>query len=78
MGMRVGYGGFGYEGIFMLAIMLLFFFIILWALVDVLIHEFSGYNKLIWIALIIVMPFLGSAIYLIIGRKQKIAKIPQG
>ena len=49
--------------------------IILWiiALVDILRSEFSGHNdKLIWVIVVILAPFLGAILYYIIGRRNKI------
>jgi len=47
---------------------------ILWiiALVDVIKSEFSGSNKIIWLLLVVLIPLLGSILYLAIGRGQKI------
>lgn len=44
----------------------------LWSLIDILKGEFSGFNKIIWLLLVIFIPFLGMVLYLIVGRKQKI------
>ena len=47
---------------------------ILWivALVDILKSEFQGYNKLIWVVVVIFLPIIGSILYFIIGKSQKI------
>ena len=47
---------------------------ILWivALVDILKSEFQGYNKLIWVVVVIFLPIVGSILYFIIGKSQKI------
>lgn len=42
------------------------------ALVDILKGKFNGDLKLIWILVVILVPIMGSVLYLIIGRKQKI------
>lgn len=44
----------------------------LWTLVDVLKGEFSGNNQIIWVLVIIFLPFLGSIIYVARGRGQKV------
>jgi hypothetical protein len=44
----------------------------LWTLIDALRYEFSGQNKVIWILSIIFLNLLGSILYVIIGRKQRI------
>lgn len=46
------------------------FFIV--ALVDILKSEFRGYNKIVWLLLVILLPTIGVIAYFIIGRKQKI------
>jgi Phospholipase_D-nuclease N-terminal len=51
------------------------FWFLLWliALIDVLGSDFKGQNeKLIWVLVIIFIPFLGPVLYLIIGRKNRI------
>lgn len=47
---------------------------IIWliALIDCLKSEFKGNQKLIWILVIILVPFLGSILYLIMGRSDKV------
>ena len=58
--------------------LILIFFVllptILWivALVDILRSEFQGYNKLIWVVVVIFLPIVGSILYFIIGKSQKI------
>jgi len=47
---------------------------VIWALVDILKNEFTGYNKLIWVIIVIALPLLGSILYFAIGTKQKIVK----
>ena len=61
------------------AIFLLFFLFslaILWiiALVDILRSDFEGNEKLIWVLLVIFLPFLGSLLYFTIGRSRKISR----
>ncbi len=68
----LGMPGVGLFGLLILVI--LFLLIPLIALVDVLRNEFTGSNKLIWVLLIIFLPFLGAFLYLLIGSKQKIRR----
>ncbi|SNB44982.1 Phospholipase_D-nuclease N-terminal [Geobacter sp. DSM 9736] len=49
------------------------FVVWLWALVDILRHEFSGNNKLIWLLVVISLPLLGVLLYWFIGREQKVS-----
>ena len=49
---------------------LLLFYLI--PIIDILKSKFeSGVDKLIWLAAVIFVPFLGLLLYLLIGRKQK-------
>jgi uncharacterized membrane protein YczE len=50
------------------------FGIYIFVLVDILKSEFRGYNKIIWILLVLFLPALGTILYLLIGRKQKVKK----
>ncbi len=43
----------------------------IWALIDILKHDFEGYNKLIWLVLVLALPFLGVILYYFIGRGQR-------
>lgn len=44
----------------------------LMALISVLKNNFSGNDKLIWVLLIIFLPFLGALLYFLIGRGKAI------
>jgi hypothetical protein len=56
---------------FVLIISILALFLL--AAIDILKHRFvSDIEKLIWILVVIFVPILGSIIYLLIGRKQKL------
>jgi len=46
----------------------------IWALVDIIKSRFnSDTTKIIWIVVVILLPLLGSILYLIIGRGQRVA-----
>lgn len=45
------------------------------ALIDILKSQFSGNDKIIWLLLIIFLPFIGSILYFLIGTKQKIKQV---
>ena len=47
----------------------------LWALIDILRNEFTGYNKIIWLLIVILLPLLGIIFYYFIGRGQKVFEI---
>ena len=55
-----------------IGILLGIFGIYIYVLVDILKSEFRGYNKIIWIFLVLFLPPLGTILYLLIGRKQKV------
>ncbi|WP_017731674.1 PLD nuclease N-terminal domain-containing protein [Nafulsella turpanensis] len=40
----------------------------IWAIIDILKRPMNGLMKLIWIALVIFLPFLGVLLYLFFGR----------
>lgn len=44
------------------------------ALIDILSNEFTGSNKLVWVLVVLLLPFFGSFFYFFFGRKQKIKK----
>jgi hypothetical protein len=56
--------------------LLLIAYVVLWlyALIDILKHEFTGSNKVVWLLMVIFIPILGQILYFIIGQKQKINK----
>lgn len=57
---------------------LLLLFILFWfapfliALIDILRHNFSGNNKIVWLLVLMMIPCIGSILYFAIGRKQKL------
>lgn len=44
----------------------------IFAFIDILKNEFTGYNKLIWLLAVLFAPVIGSIAYFFIGKKQKI------
>ncbi|MEQ8909439.1 MAG: PLDc N-terminal domain-containing protein [Vicingaceae bacterium] len=44
------------------------------ALIDILISDFKGSDKLIWVLVVIFLSTIGAVLYLLIGREQKIKK----
>lgn len=62
------------EGFFVFGLLSLIIAIFwVWALVDILKSDFKdGLTKIIWLALVIVLPLLGSILYFFIGREQKL------
>jgi hypothetical protein len=63
-------------GIMMSSFVMIFviftFILYIYILIDILKHEFTGYNKIIWILVLIFFPVLGALLYLVFGRSQRI------
>ncbi len=60
-----------------LVILLFIFFIILLpilALISVLMNDFRGNDKIMWVLIIIFLPFLGSLLYFLMGRDKRISR----
>lgn len=55
-----------------LAVILFIFLLPLLALISVLMNEFRGNDKILWVLIIIFLPFLGSLLYFLIGRDRRI------
>ena len=64
-------GGFLLDTIFPVAFCILFLVTWLWAFIDILKNEFSGYNKEIWLLVVRAVPVFGFILYFLLGRKQK-------
>ena len=62
----------GSQEIIILLIGLVLFVLPVIALVDIIRNEFTGNNKLIWILIVIFFNILGSILYFIMGKNQKI------
>ena len=58
----------------LLTLFIIFFVILLplLALISVLMNEFQGNDKIMWVLIIIFLPFLGSVLYFLIGRDRRI------
>jgi hypothetical protein len=61
--------------LFMLLIVGIPFLIGFICLIDILRHEFIGHNKIIWFILVLLLPLIGSILYLFIGIDQKIRHV---
>lgn len=44
----------------------------IFAIIDVIRNDFKGNDKLIWVLVILLLPFLGPILYFIIGRKARL------
>lgn len=68
----------GFEAVMATVFGCLPFLLVLFALIDILSSSFrDGNTKLIWVIVVIFVPLVGSILYFIIGRSQKIHKTDQ-
>jgi hypothetical protein len=63
---------FGGGLIITLMVILFIFLFPLLALISVLMNDFQGHEKIMWVVIIIILPFLGSLLYFLIGRDKRI------
>lgn len=69
-------GGIGLREIIVISLFFLPLALWLWAIIDLIKSNFSNStNKLIWALIIIFVPFVGSILYLVMGRKQRASSI---
>ena len=62
-------------GIIITLLVVLFIFLIpLLALISALMSDFPGNEKILWVLIILLLPFLGSVLYFLIGRNQRISR----
>lgn len=66
-------GLFGLTEIIIICLICIFLVMLpIFALIDILVHEFRGNNKLIWVIVVLFVGLLGPLLYFTIGRKQQI------
>ena len=60
----------------LLTLFIIFFVILLplLALISLLMNDFKGNDKIMWVLIIIFLPFLGSLLYFLIGRDKRISR----
>jgi hypothetical protein len=62
-------------GILLTLFIILFVILLpLLTLISVLINDFRGNDKVMWVLIIIFLPFLGSLLYFLIGRDKRIKR----
>jgi len=62
-------------GILITLFVILFIFLLpLLALISALMNDFPGNEKILWVLIILFLPFLGSVLYFLIGRNKRISK----
>jgi hypothetical protein len=42
------------------------------ALISILRNKFEGNNKILWVFIVLLLPFIGPLLYFIIGRKKRL------
>lgn len=66
-------GGLGTTELMLLIIPLTYFALIAFCLIDILRSDFKDSSgKLIWVLVVLLAPFLGSILYLVIGRSTRV------
>ncbi|WP_167609296.1 PLDc N-terminal domain-containing protein [Maribellus sediminis] len=66
-------GFIGPQELIMILIISLFLFILpIIALVDIIRSEFTGNNKIVWVLIVIFFNIIGSILYFLMGRNQKV------
>jgi len=66
----IGHGG--HLIVLLLALLIIILPVI--ALIDILRNEFNGNDKIIYVLIVLLLPFLGSIFYFIFGTSKKISK----
>ncbi len=62
-------------GILITLFVILFIFLLpLLALISALMNDFHGSEKILWVLIILFLPFLGSVLYFLIGRNKRISR----
>lgn len=62
-------------GILITLLVVLFIFLFpLLALISALMSDFPGNDKILWVLIILLLPFLGSVLYFLIGRGKRTNK----
>lgn len=59
--------------IILILIVILFFALLpIVAIIDIVKHDFKNNDKLIWVLVTLLLPFLGPLLYFVIGRKSRL------
>jgi hypothetical protein len=66
---------FGFFG-FLISLFALVFWV--WCIIDIVKGEFkSDTDKIVWLLLVILLPFIGSVLYVTLGRRQKVESLDE-
>lgn len=69
--------GIGYfELLFLVALASIIF--IIWALIDIARSKFPGDTKVIWVLAVVIGGLIGTIVYFVVGRSQKISENEEG
>lgn len=64
--------GLGAQELLIISLILVVFLIPVIAIIDIVSSEFKGFDKIMWVLIVLFLPFAGALVYLAIGRKQKL------
>jgi hypothetical protein len=42
------------------------------ALISIVKNQFEGYDKIVWVLIVLLLPFLGAILYFAIGRQRRL------
>ncbi|MCU4162527.1 PLD nuclease N-terminal domain-containing protein [Carboxylicivirga caseinilyticus] len=62
----------GIELIIVLLVIVFVLLLPLLALISILKNEFKGNNKIVWVLVVLFLPFFGSILYFTMGKNQRI------
>ncbi|GAA4962134.1 hypothetical protein GCM10023315_07820 [Algibacter aquimarinus] len=62
-----------WQMIIIFVVLILLFFPII-ALISILKNEFKNNDKIMWVLIVLLVPFLGTILYFILGRPKRIKK----
>lgn len=48
------------------------FILWVWAIIDIVKSKFPGNNQIVWLLVVILLPALGTLLYVFIGRDQRV------
>ncbi len=62
------------SAVFVSVIVLIGLLLPLLALISIVRNDFQGSDKLVWVLIVLFLPFLGSILYFLLGRSQRIKR----
>ncbi len=64
--------GLGGQELILIVLIIAPFIVVIATLIDILKSEFKGNDKVIWVLVVLLFPIIGSMLFMIIGRKQRV------